>query len=251
MSWWIPNIQKSRPSVLQRCLCSGSHVVVATCPTGHPLYKQLRCVARHDLPEGLRICYAGDLCNQSNGIFWSWGEGERFLLVFERWRTKPVWQQEREECWFFFVVMVEQGLFVWFNHFGTFCFTVFGQAGLDFVWGGLWGVVSLMISKRNPTYHNFGISISTPTVLEFLQIQIPSSEIKWIMYLHVIYMCIYTHKYVVFSPNCENNLERPWQLSSFFNDSFAPYPLSLQISRDWESIFAGLVLTAEVSAAPQ
>ena len=52
--------KKSRPSVLQRCRCSGSHVVVATCPTGHPLHKQLRCIARHALPEGLRICYAGD-----------------------------------------------------------------------------------------------------------------------------------------------------------------------------------------------
>eukprot|EP00434_Breviolum_minutum_P008353 symbB.v1.2.007372.t1/scaffold449.1/size202926/2 len=38
-----------------------SHVVVATCPTGHPLHKQLRCVARHALPEGLRICYAGEV----------------------------------------------------------------------------------------------------------------------------------------------------------------------------------------------
>ena len=69
--------QKSRRSVssLQSCLCSGSHVVVATCPTGHPLHKQLRCVARHALPEGLRICYAGDLCSASD-FFGSWGEGK-------------------------------------------------------------------------------------------------------------------------------------------------------------------------------
>ena len=75
-------------------------MVVATCPTGHPLHKQLRCIARHALPEGLRICYAGDLCNQSNGIFlvMAFGvEGERFFLVFERRRTKSLWQQERED----------------------------------------------------------------------------------------------------------------------------------------------------------
>lgn len=194
------------------------------------------------------------------------GEGERFLLVIERWRTKSLWQQEREDVELFFVVMVEQGFFVWFNHFARFCFPVFGQAGLDFVLGRIVGVDSLMVFwcvERNPSYLSFGISISTPTVLEFLQIlfsllwrtgldiyhcfsegstyQVNNVSIYIFIYVTMyiyIYMGIYTYKYAVFFPKFWKQLERPWQLSSFFNDSFAPrYPL--QISRDWESIFAG------------
>lgn len=55
--------------------------------------------------------------------------------------TKTLWQQEREDVELFLVVMVEQGfLFVCLYDLtilGRFVFPVFGQAGLDFVLGGL------------------------------------------------------------------------------------------------------------------
>ena len=37
----------------------GPHVVVARCPSWHPLRDELRCLARRPLEPELRICYAG------------------------------------------------------------------------------------------------------------------------------------------------------------------------------------------------
>ena len=206
------------------------------------------------------------------------GEGERFLLVIERWRTKSLWQQEREDIELFFVVMVEQGFFVWFNHFARFCFPVFGQAGLDFVLGRIVGVDSLMVFwcvERNPSYLSFGISISTPTVLEFLQILF---SLLWrtgldiyhcfsegstyqvnnvSIYIYIcnnvyiyIYMGIYTYKYAVFSPSSENNLR---DLGNYPPFSMTPLPPAIlcRFLGIGNQFSPGLVLTAEVSAAPQ